>query len=168
MVGGVSHAKGTSFCPSIGSRSKAEPSGSHITKGSEFRKWYGNNDCVYQLEKRRRRCQSLPGIGNWNPQSFAQPTVSPGRRYPAAPSRSALQTGGPRFRRRRNSIFAGEAKLKYLRRRATSSVILRIAGMLSPTLNSRWARSPPTRSCLMSAGDRTFATSSPKSATSPV
>lgn len=108
-------------------------------KGGEYRKWYGNNDYVIDWAndgeavigdavKDKRKVMNLPNEIKFKP-SITWSKISSGSiafRY--KPQGHLFDVAG-------TSIFAAEADLDYLQAVANSSVILKIASMLSPTLN---------------------------------
>ncbi len=108
-------------------------------KGGEYRKWYGNNDYVIDWAndgeavigdaiKDKRKVKNLPNEIKFKP-SITWSKISSGSiafRY--KPQGHLFDVAG-------TSIFATEADLAYLQAVANSSVILKIASMLSPTLN---------------------------------
>lgn len=108
-------------------------------KGGEYRKWYGNNDYVIDWAndgeavigdaiKDKRKVMNLPNEIKFK-SSITWSKISSGSiafRY--KPQGHLFDVAG-------TSIFATEADLAYLQAVANSSVILKIASMLSPTLN---------------------------------
>ena len=103
-------------------------------KGGEYRKWYGNNDCVIDWESDGMRIKEFPGSVIRNPQCYFFPSIT----------WSKISSGSIAFRYKPQghvfdvagtSIFAAEDELLYLQGACNSSVILDIASMLSPTLN---------------------------------
>ena len=108
-------------------------------KGGEYRKWYGNNDYVIDWAndgeavigdaiKDKRKVMNLPNEIKFKP-SITWSKISSGSiafRY--KPQGHLFDVAG-------TSIFATETDLAYLQAVANSSVILKIASMLSPTLN---------------------------------
>lgn len=103
-------------------------------KGGEYRKWYGNNDCVIDWESDGMRIKEFPGSVIRNPQCYFFPSIT----------WSKISSGSIAFRYKPQghvfdvagtSIFAAEDELLYLQGTCNSSVMLDIASMLSPTLN---------------------------------
>ena len=103
-------------------------------KGGEYRKWYGNNDCVIDWESDGMRIKEFPGSVIRNPQCYFFPSIT----------WSKISSGSIAFRYKPQghvfdvagtSIFAAEDELLYLQGACNSSVMLDIASMLSPTLN---------------------------------
>lgn len=103
-------------------------------KGGDYRKWYGNNDCVVDWESDGIRIKEFPGSVIRNPQCYFQPAIT----------WSKISSGSIAFRYKPHghvfdvagtSIFASEDELLYLQGACNSSVMLDIASMLSPTLN---------------------------------
>lgn len=103
-------------------------------KGGDYRKWYGNNDCVVDWENDGIRIKEFAGSVIRNPQYYFQPAIT----------WSKISSGSIAFRYKPHghvfdvagtSIFAAEDELLYLQGACNSSVMLDIASMLSPTLN---------------------------------
>lgn len=103
-------------------------------KGGEYRKWYGNNDCVIDWESDGMRIKEFPGSVIRNPQCYFFPSIT----------WSKISSGSIAFRYKPQghvfdvagtSIFAAEDELLCLQGACNSSVMLDIASMLSPTLN---------------------------------
>lgn len=103
-------------------------------KGGDYRKWYGNNDCVIDWESDGMRIKEFPGSVIRNPQCYFCPSIT----------WSKISSGSIAFRYKPRghvfdvagtSIFAAEDELLYLQGACNSSVMLDIASMLSPTLN---------------------------------
>ena len=115
---------------SIRSRKKWFP----YNKGGEYRKWYGNNEWVINWKNDGEDVRAFSGSVIRNPQCYFKPSIT----------WSKISSGSIAFRYKPRghvfdvagtSIFADETQLKYLHGVCNSSVILQIAGMLSPTLN---------------------------------
>lgn len=103
-------------------------------KGGEYRKWYGNNEWVINWKNDGEDVRAFSGSVIRNPQCYFKPSIT----------WSKISSGSIAFRYKPKghvfdvagtSIFAPEKELKYLQGACNSSVILKIAGMLSPTLN---------------------------------
>ena len=121
-------------CPSIEASLSSGKRWFPYNKGGEYRKWYGNNDCVVNWEHDGEDIKAFGGSVIRNPQCYFKPCIT----------WSKVSSGSIAFRYKPQghvfdvagtSIFAEERKLKYLHGACNSSVILQIAGMLSPTLN---------------------------------
>ena len=127
-------------CPSVEESIRSRKKWFPYNKGGEYRKWYGNNDCVVNWENdgyeirhykdSKGKLLSRPQ----NTQCYFKPCIT----------WSKISSGSIAFRYKPQgyvfdvagtSIFADETQLKYLHGVCNSSVILQIAGMLSPTLN---------------------------------
>lgn len=103
-------------------------------KGGNYRKWYGNNDWVVTFN--RANSEILATLGNHLPSRhlYFKPMLTWSKvssgviafRY--RPSGSLFDVAG-------TSVFGDEMTLKYLQGACNSSVIMRVASMLSPTLN---------------------------------
>ena len=130
----VSHAKEHFDCPSIEESIKSGAKWFPYNKGGEFRKWYGNNDCVINWKNGGEDVRAFPGSVIRNPQSFFKPCIT-WSKISSGSIAFRYKPAGHVFDVAGTSIFAGEGELKYLQAACNSSVILRIAGMLSPTLN---------------------------------
>jgi len=121
-------------CPSIEASLSSGKRWFPYNKGGEYRKWYGNNDCVVNWEHDGEDIKAFGGSVIRNPQCYFKPCIT----------WSKVSSGSIAFRYKPQghvfdvagtSIFTEERKLKYLHGACNSSVILQIAGMLSPTLN---------------------------------
>lgn len=135
-------AKGTEWfdCPSIQASAESGIKWFPYNKGGEYRKWYGNNDCVVNWENdgfEIRHNVDSNGKQLSRPQNtafFFKPSITWSKissgliafRY--KPQGHVFDVAG-------TSIFADAETLKYLQGACNSSVILTIARMLSPTLN---------------------------------
>ena len=103
-------------------------------KGGNYRKWYGNNDWVVTFN--RANSEILATLGNHLPSRhlYFKPMLTWSKvssgviafRY--RPSGSLFDVAG-------TSVFGDEMTLKYLQGACNGSVIMRVASMLSPTLN---------------------------------
>lgn len=103
-------------------------------KGGEYRKWYGNNEWVINWKNDGEDVRAFSGSVIRNPQCYFKPSIT----------WSKISSGSIAFRYKPKghvfdvagtSIFASEEELKYLHGVCNSAVILKIAKMLSPTLN---------------------------------
>lgn len=127
-------------CPSVEESVRSRKRWFPYNKGGEYRKWYGNNDCVVNWEQdgfeiRHFKDSSGKQISRpQNTQYYFQPSIT----------WSKISSGSIAFRYKPmghifdvagTSIFAETADLTYLHGACNSSVILQIASMLSPTLN---------------------------------
>lgn len=109
-------------------------------KGGDFRKWYGNNECVVDWE-----CdgEDIRNFKDNNGRLLSRPQNTSCYFRPSI-TWSKISSGSIAFRYKPKghifdvagtSIFADESHLTYLQGACNSSVILEIATMLSPTLN---------------------------------
>ncbi|MBR0404269.1 MAG: hypothetical protein IJI68_03560, partial [Eggerthellaceae bacterium] len=121
-------------CPSAKDSIKSGIRWFPYNKGGEYRKWYGNNDCVINWLNDGEDVKSYSGSVIRNPQCYFSPCIS----------WSKISSGSIAFRYKPvghifdvagTSIFADAESLVYLLGACNSSVVLRIASMLSPTLN---------------------------------
>ena len=108
-------------------------------KGGEYRKWYGNNDFVVNYRNNGEDIFSRENADKHH----VQP-ISPGFEFLASVTWSKISSGNIAFRYKPEghlfdiagtSIFSTYENLCYLQGVCNSSVILKIACMLSPTLN---------------------------------
>ena len=136
----VSLARERFNCPSIEESVKSGAKWFPYNKGGEYRKWYGNNDCVVNWEKDgyeirnykddRGKLLSRPQ----NTQCYFKPCIT-WSKISSGSIAFRYKPAGHVFDVAGTSIFAGRRELEYLQGACNSSVILQIAGMLSPTLN---------------------------------
>lgn len=136
----VSLARERFNCPSIEESVKSGAKWFPYNKGGEYRKWYGNNDCVVNWEKDgyeirnykddRGKLLSRPQ----NTQCYFKPCIT-WSKISSGSIAFRYKPAGHVFDVAGTSIFAGGRELEYLQGACNSSVILQIAGMLSPTLN---------------------------------
>ena len=103
-------------------------------KGGDYRKWYGNNEYVIDWELDGQRIRQFKGSVIRNPNTYFLPSIT----------WSKISSGSIAFRYKPaghiydvagTSIFASAEELEYLQGAVNSSVISKIAQMLSPTLN---------------------------------
>lgn len=109
-------------------------------KGGDYRRWYGNNDCVVNWENDGREIRGFASADGkqlsrpQNTQCYLKPSII----------WSKISSGSIAFRYKPQghvfdvagtSIFTAEDELLYLQGACNSSVMLDIASMLSPTLN---------------------------------
>lgn len=103
-------------------------------KGGDFRKWYGNNDCVVNWENDGEAIREFAGAVVRNPNCYFKPSVT----------WSKISSGCIAFRYKPvghvfdvagTGIYAKASDLLYLQGACNSSVVMTIASMLSPTLN---------------------------------
>ena len=125
----------TSLNDSVQSGAKWFP----YNKGGEYRKWYGNNDFVVNYRNNGEDIFSRENADKHH----VQP-ISPGFEFLASVTWSKISSGNIAFRYKPEghlfdiagtSIFSTYENLCYLQGVCNSSVILKIACMLSPTLN---------------------------------
>lgn len=103
-------------------------------KGGNYRKWYGNNDWVVAFN--RSSSEILATLGNHLPSRhlYFKPMLTWSKvssgvvAFRFRPKGSLFDVAG-------TSIFGDEKTLRYLQGACNSSVIMRVASMLSPTLN---------------------------------
>lgn len=103
-------------------------------KGGNYRKWYGNNDWVVAFN--RSGSEILATLGNHLPSRhlYFKPMLTWSKvssgvvAFRFRPKGSLFDVAG-------TSVFGDEKTLRYLQGACNSSVIMRVASMLSPTLN---------------------------------
>lgn len=109
-------------------------------KGGDFRKWYGNNSPVVNWENDG---QEIRNYKDQNGRLLSRPQntncfFSPSITWSKISSGSIafrFKPAGHIFDVAGTSVFSDEESLKYLQGACNSSVIMRVASMLSPTLN---------------------------------
>lgn len=109
-------------------------------KGGDFRKWYGNNSSVVNWENDG---QEIRNYKDQNGRLLSRPQntncfFSPSIAWSKISSGSIafrFKPAGHIFDVAGTSVFSDEESLKYLQGACNSSVIMRVASMLSPTLN---------------------------------
>lgn len=109
-------------------------------KGGDFRKWYGNNCAVVNWENDG---QEIRNYKDQNGKLLSRPQntncfFSPSITWSKISSGSIafrFKPAGHVFDVAGTSVFSDRKSLKYLQGACNSSVIMRVAGMLSPTLN---------------------------------
>lgn len=109
-------------------------------KGGDFRKWYGNNSSVVNWENDG---QEIRNYKDQNGRLLSSPRntncfFSPSITWSKISSGSIafrFKPAGHIFDVAGTSVFSDEESLKYLQGACNSSVIMRVASMLSPTLN---------------------------------
>ena len=127
-------------CPSIGESVKSGAKWFPYNKGGEYRKWYGNNDCVVNWENDGREIKGYKDDHGkllsrpQNTQCYFKPCIT-WSKISSGSIAFRYKPAGHVFDVAGTSIFAGGRELEYLQGACNSSVILQIAGMLSPTLN---------------------------------
>ena len=121
-------------CPSIEDSVASGMRWFPYNKGGEYRKWYGNNDCVVNWENDGAAVRAFSGSVIRNPQHYFQPSIT-WSKISSGSIAFRYKPAGHVFDVAGTSIFADADMLTYLHGTCNSSVILQIAGMLSPTLN---------------------------------
>lgn len=109
-------------------------------KGGDFRKWYGNNSSVVNWENDG---QEIRNYKDQNGRLLSRPQntncfFSPSITWSKISSGSIafrFKPAGHIFDVAGTSVFSDEESLKYFQGACNSSVIMRVASMLSPTLN---------------------------------
>lgn len=103
-------------------------------KGGDFRKWYGNNECVINWENNGGLVREFSGSVIRNPDCFFKPSIT-WSKISSGSIAFRFKPAGHIFDVAGTSVFSDEESLKYLQGACNSSVIMRVASMLSPTLN---------------------------------
>ena len=103
-------------------------------KGGDFRKWYGNNECVINWENDGHSVREYPGSVIRNPDYYFRPSIT-WSKISSGSIAFRFKPAGHVFDVAGTSVFSDAASLKYLQGACNSSVIMRVASMLSPTLN---------------------------------
>lgn len=103
-------------------------------KGGDFRKWYGNNECVINWENDGNSVREYSGSVIRNPDCYFRPSIT-WSKISSGSIAFRFKPAGHVFDVARTSVFSDAELLKYLQGACNSSVIMRVASMLSPTLN---------------------------------
>lgn len=103
-------------------------------KGGDFRKWYGNNECVINWENNGCSVREYPGSVIRNPDCYFKPSIT-WSKISSGSIAFRFKPAGQVFDVAGTSVFSDADSLKYLQGACNSSVIMRVASMLSPTLN---------------------------------
>lgn len=103
-------------------------------KGGDFRKWYGNNECVINWESNGHLVREFAGSVIRNPDCFFMPSIT-WSKISSGSIAFRFKPAGHVFDVAGTSVFGDQKSLKYLQGACNSSVIMRVASMLSPTLN---------------------------------
>ena len=121
-------------CKSIEESLKCGKKWFPYNKGGDFRKWYGNNQCIIDWQSDGEKIRKFPGAVIRNPDFYFRQSIT----------WSKISSGSIAFRFKPHghifdvagtSIFADEPTLSYLQGACNCSVIMTVASMLSPTLN---------------------------------
>ena len=103
-------------------------------KGGDFRKWYGNNECVINWENDGHSVREYPGSVIRNPDYYFRSSIT-WSKISSGSIAFRFKPTGHVFDVAGTSVFSDADSLKYLQGACNSSVIMRVASMLSPTLN---------------------------------
>lgn len=109
-------------------------------KGGDFRKWYGNNSSVVNWENDGREIRNYKDQNGrllsrpQNTNCFFSPSIT-WSKISSGSIAFRFKPAGHIFDVAGTSVFSDEESLKYLQGACNSSVIMRVASMLSPTLN---------------------------------
>ena len=127
-------------CPSIEESAKSGLKWFPYNKGGEYRKWYGNNDCVVNWKNDGYEIRSFVDAAGrqlsrpQNTSCYFKPCIT-WSKISSGSIAFRYKPAGHVFDVAGTSIFANSDRLSYLQGACNSSVILKIANMLSPTLN---------------------------------
>ncbi len=103
-------------------------------KGGDFRKWYGNNECVINWENDGHSVREYSGSVIRNPDCYFRASIT-WSKISSGSIAFRFKPAGHVFDVAGTSVFSDAESLKYLQGACNSSVIMRVASMLSPTLN---------------------------------
>lgn len=109
-------------------------------KGGDFRKWYGNNSSVVNWEHDGQEIRNYKDENGkllsrpQNTNCFFKPSIT-WSKISSGSIAFRFKPAGHVFDVAGTSVFSDAASLKYLQGACNSSVIMRVASMLSPTLN---------------------------------
>ncbi len=109
-------------------------------KGGDFRKWYGNNSSVVNWENDGQEIRNYKDQNGrllsrpQNTNCFFSPSIT-WSKISSGFIAFRFKPAGHIFDVAGTSVFSDEESLKYLQGACNSSVIMRVASMLSPTLN---------------------------------
>lgn len=121
-------------CPSIEQSVLSGKKWFPYNKGGDYRKWYGNNDCVIDWFNDGESIRSFEGSVIRNPSCYFNSSIT-WSKISSGSIAFRYKPAGHVFDVAGTSIFADERTLKYLQGACNSSLMLDIAKMLSPTLN---------------------------------
>ena len=136
----VSLARERFDCPSVEESVKSGAKWFPYNKGGEYRKWYGNNDCVVNWENDGHEIRNYKDAHEkllsrpQNTACYFKPCIT-WSKISSGSIAFRYKPAGHVFDVAGTSIFADENQLRYLHGACNSSVMLQIASMLSPTLN---------------------------------
>ena len=103
-------------------------------KGGDFRKWYGNNECIIDWQFDGGRIRKFSGAVVRNPDCYFRASIT-WSKISSGTIAFRYKPKGHIFDVAGTSVFADEQALSYLQGTCNSSVIMNVASMLSPTLN---------------------------------
>ena len=109
-------------------------------KGGDFRKWYGNNSSVVNWEHDGQEIRNYKDENGkllsrpQNTNCFFKPSIT-WSKISSGSIAFRFKAAGHVFDVAGTSVFSDQKSLKYLQGACNSSVIMRVASMLSPTLN---------------------------------
>ena len=121
-------------CSSVEESIASEARWFPYNKGGDYRKWYGNNDCVVNWKNDGEEIKACPGSVVRNQDSYFSPSIT-WSKVSSGSIAFRFKPTGHIFDVAGTSIFSKQEELLYLQGVCNSSVVLSIASMLSPTLN---------------------------------
>ena len=127
-------------CPSSEEAAASGAKWFPYNKGGEYRKWYGNNDCVVNWENDGCEIRSFKDKNGkmlsrpQNTQYYFKPCIT-WSKISSGSIAFRFKPAGHIFDVAGTSVFSDCATLKYLHGVCNSSVISKIACLMSPTLN---------------------------------
>lgn len=136
----VDDQKSSYFCRSLEESVSSACKWFPYNKGGDFRKWYGNNSSVVNWEndgQEIRNYKDRSGKLLSRPQNtncFFKPSIT-WSKISSGSIAFRFKPAGHVFDVAGTSVFSDDESLKYLQGACNSSVIMRVASMLSPTLN---------------------------------
>ena len=130
----VSNCQSYFDCSTIADSVESHKKWFPYNKGGDFRKWYGNNECVINWEDDGKAVRSFTGSVVRNPDYYFKPSIT-WSKISSGSIAFRYKPAGHIFDVAGTSVYSDEAQLKYLQGACNSSVVQLIASMLSPTLN---------------------------------
>ena len=121
-------------CPSSEEAAASGAKWFPYNKGGEYRKWYGNNEFVINWESDGKEIRDFEGSVIRNPQCYFKPCIT-WSKISSGSIAFRYKPAGHVFDVAGTSVFSDCATLKYLHGVCNSSVISKIACLMSPTLN---------------------------------
>ena len=136
----VSRCRSSYCCESIADSVSSGCKWFPYNKGGDFRKWYGNNECVVDWENDGAEIRSYKDVSGkllsrpQNIDHYFKPSIT-WSKISSGSIAFRFKPAGHIFDVAGTSIFADDSSLMYLQGLCNSSVIMFVASLLSPTLN---------------------------------